>query len=163
MDRDSHSVPTSPDGLLLSTAGAIYLAGDCEGEVGGSLEIGIGLQSSGERHIPNAACLFPGKPANLRSSEKERMIWNARIDVDTAVVVSRVQIIRHVGRLRILPELRIVVSRTGIFHGTQRDATYAWHEQPGADQPIGFIGGFAGGPFLYPCAQNRRQGRVHKA
>src|SRR5207249_10879530 len=52
------------------------------------------------------------------------------LPIYTAVVVSRVQIIRHVGRLRILPELWIVVSRTGIFHGTQRDATYAWHEQP---------------------------------
>src|SRR5207253_1407312 len=118
------------DSDFQAAAGAIQLAGDRERKVSSSLEIGIGLQSSGERHIPNAACLFPGKPANLRSSEKERMIWNARIDVDTAVVVSRVQIIRHVGRLRILPELRIVVSRTGIFHGTQRDATYAWHEQP---------------------------------
>src|SRR5207245_892434 len=124
-----------------------------------SLEIGIGLQSSGERHIPNAACLFPGKPANLRSSEKERMIWNARIDVHTAVVVSRVQIIRHVGRLRILPELRIVVSRTGIFHGTQRNATYAWHEQPGADQPIGLIGSLAGGHLFYQRAEHRSEER----
>src|SRR5207302_7796973 len=88
---------------------------------------------------------------------RKRMIWNARIDVDTAVVVSRVQIIRHVGRLRILPELRIVVSRTGIFHGTQRDATYAWHEQPGADQPIGLIGRLTLKPAVYcvtPCVSS---------
>src|SRR5207253_7995770 len=84
-------------------------------------------------------------------------------DVHTAVVVSRVQIIRHVGRLRILPELRIVVSRTGIFHGTQRDATYAWHEQPGADQPIGFIGSLAGGHLFYQRAEHVGHGLVQRA
>src|SRR5207253_1407308 len=41
--------------LTFAVAGELYGSGS-------SLEIGIGLQSSGERHIPNAACLFPGKP-----------------------------------------------------------------------------------------------------
>src|SRR3989442_13153869 len=123
----------------------------------------MGWKSGGELQIPKAPCFSPEKPANLRSSEKERMIWNARIDVASAVVVSRVQIIRHVGRLRILPELRIVVSRTGIFHGTQRAATYAWHEQPGADQPIGLIGRLAGGHLFYQRAEHVGHGLVQRA
>src|SRR5207253_7388658 len=84
--------------------------------------------------IPNPPGLLPCVSAEFHGGRVEGMIWNARIDVYTAVVVRGVHIIRHVGRLRIAAELRIIISVSWILHRAQRNAPHAWHEQPRADQ-----------------------------
>src|SRR5207244_11679870 len=99
IDGNSHFVPTTLHSLLLGAAGAIYLASNRKSEVSGGLEVRVSLQPCRERHISNAACLFPRIPTNPRSSEIEGMLWNSRIDVHTAVIDSGVQILRLVGRM----------------------------------------------------------------
>ena len=91
------------------------------------------------------------------------MIWNARIDVYTAVVVRGVHIIRHVGRLRIAAELRIIISVSWILHRAQRNAPHAWHEQPRADQPVGLIGRLTSTHLLHQRAKNIGYGFIERA
>ncbi|MNT48990.1 hypothetical protein D3C71_1747360 [compost metagenome] len=58
-----------------------------------------------------------------------------------AVILFGLNIVLHAGRLRVFPQQRIVVSRTGGRHGTQALAVDAFRQQSLANQPVGFIRG----------------------
>ena len=58
-----------------------------------------------------------------------------------AVVFLGLDIILHAGGLRVFTQQRIVVGGAGCRHRAQPLAFDALGEQPGADQPVGFIGG----------------------
>ncbi|MOA16882.1 hypothetical protein D3C78_1371150 [compost metagenome] len=61
--------------------------------------------------------------------------------MDAAVILFGLNVVFHVGRLRIFPQQRIVVGGTGCRHRTQALAVDAFRQQAFANQPVGLIRG----------------------
>ena len=111
------------------------------GEVGGVHKGGCGGQFVGERFVPDAPRFFPGKAAEFARDHVKGVIGNAGVDVYPAVVLEGVDVIFHVGGLRVLAEDGVVVRRAGRFHRTDARAVDVGGEQTGADDPVCLVGG----------------------
>src|SRR5712691_8803856 len=98
-----------------------------------------------QRLVPDATSLLPRVAAKLRRHDKERVIGNPGVDMDSTIVHRGVDVAGHIRRLWILAEQRIVIRRARRLHRTQGDALDLVGEEAGADQPVGVRGGLLQG------------------
>lgn len=121
-------------GLLpRSDLGAVHhrLVGEVlEGRVGADAVVtAVGRVPDGER-------TFEGVAIHRDREQGERLVHDSAVDVDAPVVVPAVVDPVHVVRLRVLPELVVVVGGARSDHAAERLALDVRHEQPGTDEPV---------------------------
>ena len=132
--------------------------------LGRSDERGILAQKIAERAIPDEAGLFPRIAANLHRREVERVIWNSRIDVHTALILPERQLLEvvHRGGLRIGSEHGMI--HEGGTRGLEgaKNVFFA-NENVLSNQPVGRFGILVGNTLLHKGAKNVRKVLVQRA
>src|SRR4029078_6104729 len=72
-----------------------------------------GEQRVAQRVIPDASGRLPQAAAEVGGEQIERVVGDARVDVDATVVVDGLDVVLEVRRLRVLAEQRIGVGEAG--------------------------------------------------
>jgi hypothetical protein len=86
--------------------------------------------------IPDGEGTLEGVAVHRDGEQGERLVRDTAVDVHAAVIVpARVDPV-HVVRLRVLPELLVVVGGAGRDHAAESHTLDVGHEQTGADEPV---------------------------
>src|SRR6202022_2676392 len=128
------------DRLLLGAGGAVTALGMGNGTPGKGGESRRPPQVPvADRVVPDLPGLDPSVTAQCGRDQVEGVIGDAGIDVNPAIVLRGIEIVLHVGRLRILSEHVVVVGGAGGLHRAQ--SLVLGGQKPGTDQPVRFAGG----------------------
>src|ERR1700730_4167438 len=132
--------PGGGDRLLLGAGVAVATLGIGHGASGKGGESRRAPQVPvADRVVPDLPGLDPSVTAQCGRDQVEDVIGDAGIDVNPAIVLRGIDIMLHVGRLRILSEHVVVVGGAGGLHRAQ--SLVLEGQKPGTDQPVRFAGG----------------------
>src|ERR1700730_17816598 len=132
--------PGVGDRLLLGAGGAVTALGIGNGTPGkGGESRGPPQGPVADRVVPDLPGVDPSFPAQGGRDRVEGVIGDAGIDENPAIVLRGIEIVLHVGRLRILSEHVVVVGGAGGLHRAQ--SLVLEGQKPGTDQPVRFAGG----------------------
>ena len=129
--------------------GVGVLPGGGHGRGGEGGEVGVlGDGVADERGVPDPAGTLDRAAADGDGRELERLVGDAGVEVDPAVVVGGLDVVVQVADLRVRAELGVVVRRPGCGHVAQRACVDRRHEDALADQPVAVGGLLAEQPLL---------------
>src|SRR5919198_1307066 len=135
-DGDPDLVPGVAHSLALDRPGPEEPLRRAQGGCGEGPEARRGPQRPvEERLVPDLPRPLPGGPAECRRGEVEGVVGDAGVGVHAAIVLDRVHVVTHVGRLAVAFE-----GGSGSLHRAQRDTLERGAEDPFADQPVGLVG-----------------------
>src|SRR5215813_526240 len=110
-------IPRIGDGFCLVAGGAVATFGIGHGTPGKGSETRRSPEVPiADRVVPDLSGLDPCIPAQRRRNQVEGAIGYARVDVDPAIILGGVDIMLHVGRLRILSEYIVIVRGAWSLH-----------------------------------------------
>src|ERR1700693_4209818 len=113
-------LPRILDSLLLYAVGAVTVLGICDGASGECGKACRPLETLvSDRVVPDLSRFYPGIPAERVRDEEKSAVGDPRIDVHAAVVLRSMDVMGHVGRLRILSQQIVVVGGAWCLHRPQ--------------------------------------------